>query len=111
PGKEGSMEFALLCFACLLAKRLKSQVSSNDREIVSSIISLLQKRVDDPTHQHTDLPSSQLCGSQRIARVSNLSGSSSQWTHDRHASESKRVIEPVSIWSISCSFCNRVCHN
>lgn len=26
---------------------------------------------------------------------------SSQWTHDRHASESKRVIEPVSIRSIS----------
>lgn len=26
---------------------------------------------------------------------------SSQWTHDRHASESKRVIEPVSVSSIT----------
>lgn len=52
------MEFALLCL-------LANQDSNNDREIVSSIISLLQKRVDDPTHQHTDLSSSQFAASQR----------------------------------------------
>ena len=86
----------VVCLACL--QKVSSLKERQGNHIVD--YQSPSERVDDPTHQHTDLSSSQLCGSRRITRVS-FRMESSQWTHDRHASESKRVIEPVSIRSIS----------
>lgn len=47
---------------------------------------------------------------ERITRVS-FRMESSQWTHDRHARKQKGYRTRLDSKHLSCSFCNRVCHN